>query len=297
MLPAMTRDAVMLVAHGTVTDLDDLPEFVRNIRRGRPPPAGLVEELRRRYEAIGGSPLLEITARQGRALRAELGLPVLTAMRLWHPGVEEVLRDAVEQGYERVCVLPLAPFSVHVYHAAAERSLDAIRASLPRVPELARVEPWGTEPAFVQAHATRIERALAAAGDAALVLTVHSLPSRAIAAGDPYADQVAACAKAVGERLGCAYRLAYQSQGADGGDWLGPDVKSTLEELRADGAPGVVVAPIGFPAEHVETLYDLDIEAAGQARALGLEWRRVPALDDDPGLVQALAAVARRALG
>ncbi len=293
----MTRDAVMLVAHGTVTDLDDLPEFVRNIRRGRPPPEGLVEELRRRYEAIGGSPLLEITARQGRALAAELGVPVLTAMRLWHPGLEDVLGDAAARGYERVCVLPLAPFSVHVYHDAAERSLAAIRDSLERVPELARVEPWGTEPAFVEAHAARIERALGAAGEAALILTAHSLPSRAIAAGDPYADQVGACAKAVGERLGRAYRLAYQSQGADGGDWLGPDVKSTLEQLRADGARSVVVAPIGFPAEHVETLYDLDIEAAAQARALGLEWRRVAALDDDPGLVQALAAVARRSFG
>lgn len=293
----MTRDAVMLVAHGTVKDLDDLPEFVRNIRRGRPPPDGLVEELRRRYEAIGGSPLLEITARQGRALAAELGVPVLTAMRLWHPSVEDVLRDAVEQGYERVCVLPLAPFSVNVYSEAAERSLAAIRDSLARVPELVCVEPWGTEPAFVEAHAARIERALSEAAEAALVLTAHSLPSRAIAAGDPYAEQVAGCARAVGGKLGRDYRLAYQSQGADGGDWLGPDVKSALEQLGAEGARSVVVAPIGFPAEHVETLYDLDIEAAGQARALGLEWRRVRALDDDPGLVTALAQVARRALG
>lgn len=296
MLPGMRRDAVMLVAHGTVTDLDDLPEFVRNIRRGRPPPVGLVEELRRRYEAIGGSPLLEITGRQGRALGEATGLPVLTAMRLWHPSVEDVLRDAVEQGYERLCVLPLAPFSVHVYHEAAERSLGGIRDTLRVVPKLVRVEPWGTEPAFVQAHAARIEQALAGAGEAALILTAHSLPSRAIAAGDPYADQVSVCAKAVGERLGRTYRLAYQSQGADGGDWLGPDVKSTLDQVHAEGVRSVVVAPIGFPAEHVETLYDLDIEAAGQARELGLEWRRVPALDDDPGLVQALAAVARRAL-
>ncbi len=287
----------MLVAHGTVTDLDDLPGFVRNIRRGRPPPPGLVEELRRRYEAIGGSPLLEITGRQGRALGEVLGLPVLTAMRLWHPSVEDVLCDGVEQGYERLCVLPLAPFSVHVYCDAAERSLASIKDGLERVPELVRVEPWGTESAFVEAHAARIERALGEAGEAALVLTAHSLPSRAIAAGDPYADQVSACAKAVGEKLGRAYRLAYQSQGADGGDWLGPDVKSTLEQIRADGLRSVIVAPIGFPAEHVETLYDLDIEAARQARELGLDWQRVPALDDDPGLVQALAAVARRALG
>jgi len=293
----MRRDAVMLVAHGTVTDLDDLPGFVRNIRRGRPAPPGLVEELRRRYEAIGGSPLLEITGRQGRALGELLGLPVLTAMRLWHPSVEDVLCDAVEQGYERLCVLPLAPFSVHVYHEAAERSLAAIGDTLPRMPELVRVEPWGTEPVFVEAHASRIERALAEAGEAALVLTAHSLPSRAIAAGDPYADQVSVCARAVGEKLGRAYRLAYQSQGADGGDWLGPDVKRTLEQIHADGLRSVIAAPIGFPAEHVETLYDLDIEAARQARELGLDWRRVPALDDDPGLVQALAAVARRALG
>ncbi len=291
------RDAVMLVAHGTVTDLDDLPAFVQNIRRGRPAPPGLVEELRRRYEAIGGSPLLEVTGRQGRALGEALGLPVLTAMRLWHPGVDDVLADAVRQGYERLCVLPLAPFSVHVYCDAAERSLASIRDSLPRPLELVRVEPWGTEPAFVEAHAARIASTLAGAGDAALVLTAHSLPSRAIQMGDPYADQVSACAKAVGDKLGRDYHLAYQSQGADGGDWLGPDLATTLQQVHSEGARTVVVAPIGFPAEHVETLYDLDIEAAAQARELGLEWHRVPALDDDPGLVRALTGVASRALG
>ena len=117
------HDGVLLVAHGTVTDLDDLPEFVLKIRRGRPAPPGLIEELRRRYVAIGGSPLLEITRVQARALAKLLDLPVLVGMRLWHPTVEDVLRAIGGLGLRRLCVLPLAPFSVEVYWQAAQASL------------------------------------------------------------------------------------------------------------------------------------------------------------------------------
>ncbi|MBK7582858.1 MAG: ferrochelatase [Myxococcales bacterium] len=297
-MPLGPHDGVLLVAHGTVTDLDDLPEFLREIRRGRPASPELVAEIRRRYTAIGSSPLLDITRAQASALAKRLELPVLVGMRLWRPRVEDVLRGIGGLRLARLCVLPLAPFSVHVYWEAAQESLAAAREELgSSAPELVPTEPWGTEPALIDGFVAGIEAALPEDGKPTrVVLTAHSLPSRAIRDGDPYEAQFRACAAAVGRRLGSEPLVAFQSQGADGGDWLGPDLRAVFESERGRGTERVVLSPIGFPAEHVETLYDLDIEAAGWAKELGLELVRVPALNDDAHLVSALEAVARRAL-
>jgi len=290
----------VLVAHGTVSDLDDLPQFLTRVRQGRPPPAELVAELRRRYEAIGGSPLLDITHRQAAALGRILNAPVLVAMRLWEPGLERVLRSVPALGTRRLVVLPLAPFSVHVYADAAKKCLLAVQDELgSRAPTLVNVAPFGTLPSFVEAHARRIQTLLPSAGtasDTALVFTAHSLPSAVIAAGDPYARQVEASSSAIAERLGWKFELAYQSQGAQPGAWVGPDLRSVLERVRAGGQKRVVVAPIGFLSEHVETLYDLDVEARAWAESLELEMVRVRALDDDPALAAALAEVVVDAL-
>jgi ferrochelatase len=298
-MPLGPHDGVLLVAHGTVSDLDDLPAFLAQIRRGRPAPPALVAELRHRYQTIGGSPLLDITRAQATALSKRLDAPVLVGMRLWRPTVEDVLRGIAGLKLRRLCVLPLAPFSVHVYLSAAQESFAAMRQELgPLAPELVPTEPWGTEPAFVEGLAESIRARLSDNGKTtSVVLTAHSLPTRAIREGDPYEAQFRACATAVSERLGRRCAVAFQSQGADGGDWLGPDLKSVLEGERAAGSERVVLAPIGFPAEHVETLYDLDVEAAGWARELGLELSRVRALDDDPRLIDALESVVRRAFG
>ncbi len=291
-------EGVLLVAHGTVSTLDDLPEFLARIRRGRPAPASLVSDLRHRYERIGGSPLLQLTQNQAKGLAERIGGPVLVGMRLWNPSVEEALKQAYRQGLRRLCVLPLAPFSVHVYHAAAERSLERVAAELgERALRLTRVSAWGTQPAFVRAQAEQILRSLDSADPLTpVVLTAHSLPSAIVKGGDPYAQQVAESAQQIGRQLKRPFHLAYQSQGAEGGDWLGPDLKSTFEQLRGQGHRGVIVAPFGFLAEHVETLYDLDIEAARWANELGLAFRRVPALNDAAGLIEALAETAEASL-
>lgn len=285
------RLGVLLVAHGTVRDVGELPEFIRKIRRGAAPPEGLLEELRERYEHIGGSPLLDITQGQARALAAELGLPTYVAMRLWHPFVEEVLGEI--RDVDRLCVLPLAPFSVHVYREAARKAFEAT----PGTPAPVFAEPWGEEPGLVAAHARVVRAALPNPDDTEIVLTAHSLPVAAIRAGDPYCTQFEASARAVERALGKRCWIAYQSQGAVGGEWLGPSLEETFISLAEVGARRVAVAPIGFLADHVETLYDLDVAAAEQARCLGLELVRVPALNTDPGLIAALATVARRTLG
>ncbi|HTQ05432.1 MAG TPA: ferrochelatase [Polyangiaceae bacterium] len=287
------RTAVLLTAHGTVADLDELPRFLLRIRAGRPVPPELLAETRRRYALIGGSPLLRVTEEQAMLLERRLGVPVFVGMRLAEPTLEDALRRAEERGSEHVVLLPLAPFSVHVYAAAAEAARAHLLEERRKPPTLTVVPPWGQSSHFVRAHAQAIRPHLAS--PARLVLTAHSLPLVALRGGDPYADQVRDSAAAIGKELGQPFELAFQSQGEGGGEWLGPTLKSALEAAKRDGARRVVVAPIGFLSEHVETLYDLDIEARAWAAELGLEWSRVPALGHAEGLIEALADVAGKA--
>jgi ferrochelatase len=289
------RTAVLLTAHGTVADLEELPSFLSRIRGGRPVPPALLAETRRRYELIGSSPLLRVTEEQAALLERRAGVPVFVGMRLAEPSIDSALARAAERGIERVVVVPLAPFSVHVYAAAVEAARDRLASTGVQAPALAVVEPWGLEAAFVRAHAAAIRPQLEA--PAALILTAHSLPLVALRSGDPYERQVRETADAIGRELGAPFELAFQSQGEGGGEWLGPTLKSTLEAAKARGVERVVVAPFGFLTEHVETLYDLDIEARGQAEALGLAWKRVPALGHAEGLIEALAKAVSRALG
>ncbi len=289
-----SRDGVLLVAHGTVENLDDLPAFLSRIRHGRPCSPELVAEVRRRYTAIGRSPLLDQTREQASKLSARLQLPVFIGMRLWEPSIEQALEQAFDAGTQRLCVLPLAPFSVHVYVRAVEAVAEVLRERGKRAPSLVPAPAWGEHPAFVGAHADLVLRNTPA--EAALVLSAHSLPSQAIATGDPYATLVLATARAIGARAGRSYRVAYQSQGADGGAWLGPDLHLVLKQLAGEGLNDVVLSPVGFLTEHVETLYDLDVEAAGWAGQLGLKLTRLPAIGAHPGLIEALADVVRAAL-
>jgi protoporphyrin/coproporphyrin ferrochelatase len=297
-MSTQSSTGILLVAHGTVADLDDLPAFVARIRHGRPPPPGLIDELRHRYEAIGGSPLLRVTAEQASALSVCTGLPVIVGMRLWEPSVEDAFREAARRGVSRLVLVPLAPFSVDVYAAAAHRSLETVSAELgAATPELVSCEAWGCEPAFIGAQCSALGAHLRVdSRDSAVMLTAHSLPRAAIRAGDRYQAEVEASAHAVAERLGRPCELAYQSQGADGGDWLGPDLRQTFARLAKSGVRQITLSPFGFLADHVETLFDLDIEARAWATALGLGFERVPALNTAPGLIEALANVAMRAL-
>jgi protoporphyrin/coproporphyrin ferrochelatase len=277
-----------------VSHLSQMADFLKVIRRGRPASPELVEEMTSRYQQIGGSPLLQITEEQARSLSDATGLPCTVAMRLWEPRVEGVLTELGQAGITRACVVPLAPFSVDVYveaARAAQRSLVGPGSDI----SLVSVGAWGTDPAFVAASAAHIERHLPP-HPSTLLLTAHSLPMRAIQAGDRYAEEVERSFEAVVARLPCAAELVYQSQGADGGDWLGSGLRSALEAVAARGERHVTLAPFGFLSDHVETLYDLDIEAMRWCRELGLGFTRVPALNTDPDFIRALARLAQQVL-
>lgn len=289
---------VLMVGHGTVGDVSELPEFLTKIRHGRPYPQELLDELRHRYQTIGRSPLLSITQGQAARLSDRLGAPAFVAMRFAGPDLPSALEQARAAGITRLIVLPVAPFSVHVYAQVAEDALERCKPAWgPTDLELVPVESWGSEPRLILAHCDRIRAVLdKLAAPTHLILTAHSLPLSVVRRGDPYPIEVSACADAVANGLGRPCELAYQSQGADGGEWLGPDLQQVLRLAAARGHRSVTVAPVGFLADHVETLYDLDVEAAGFARELGLEFHRAQALNVHPDLIGAMANVVERAL-
>jgi ferrochelatase len=295
------KTAVVLIGHGTVDDLDDLPAFLTAIRRGHPAPPALIAEVRRRYEAIGGkSPLTSICRDVATELEARVGVPVRIATRMWKPYPKEVLAELLSYGVERVVVVPLAQHSAHVYAEAIETAVRELTFADRGTLQVTSAQNWGREPALTRAFAGEIRRALAETQPARettlILMTAHSLPLAVIRGGDRYEDEVRASAAAISAELGPeapAVAVAFQSQGMGGGEWLGPDLPTSLDAARAAGKRHVLVAPIGFLADHVEILYDLDIEAKALAKERGLSLARTRSLDASPGLIDALENVTR----
>lgn len=312
MSPTTARgDGVMLVAHGTVDSLDDLPEFLAKIRRGHPAPPELLAEVRRRYEAIGGkSPLNTINRELAGRLEERLGVPVRAANRLFRPYPKEVLTELVGTGVERIVVVPLAQHSAQIYGEAVKEAAREAGLDL----EIVAAPNWGRTPELTEAFARSIVAALEEVPDGerdrtSLLLTAHSLPVSVIEAGDPYEVEFRASAEEIARRVRelapgrfVDHAVAFQSQGMSSGPggrpmaWLGPDLRSRLEVLATRGRKEVVIAPVGFLADHVEILYDLDIEARGWAAELGLTLRRAQSLNASDGIVDALASVYRDAI-
>ncbi len=284
-----------------MSSLDDLPAFLLAIRRGRPAPPDVVREVRRRYEAIGGcSPLLALTTAQAEALSAAVSLPAHVAMRLWEPRIEDVVKQMIDEGVTRIVSVPIAPYSADVYDDAVRAAVKAAGAET-RV-TVVSLGAWNTQPALLAALGARaLEAWRAAAGEGArvaMVWSAHSLPVRAIDAGDPYARLVEQTARGAwawltAQGVETPFRLIYQSQGMTSDAWLGPDIPATLRALRDEGITHVVIAPIGFLTDHVEILYDLDIEATQLAREQGLVLSRTRTLNADKGLIDALATAVR----
>lgn len=295
--------AVVLIAHGTVDSLEDLPEFLTNIRRGHPAPPEVVAEVRRRYEAMGGkSPLLDLTREVARKVEAEIELPTRVAMRLFHPYAKDVIAELANEGTKRIVTVPLAQHSALIYGRAMTEAAREVDPSI----EVLAAPNWGRKPELTKAFADSILETLATipsgqANVTTLIFTAHSLPIGIVKAGDPYEVEfrasVADVVATLRERSPHGFEehvIAFQSQGIGSNvDWLGPDLRTTFEDLAKRGTKNVVLAPIGFLADHVEILYDLDIEAKGWAAELGMSTYRSASLNDRDGLVAAIVSVAR----
>jgi protoporphyrin/coproporphyrin ferrochelatase len=296
------RTAVMLMSYGTPRTPADILAYYTHIRRGHPPTDQQLADLTARYEAIGGiSPLAERTDAQRQAIQAALDrladgkYHVTLGMKHAPPFIEESVAELAAQGFRRVVGMVLAPhysaFSVGQYLdrltiAATEHHIAVIC-----------IESWATEPAFVEFVASEIRTALASMPDQTRVLfTAHSLPERILETDDPYPSQLQATAQCVASSLDLDnWGVAWQSAGRTPEPWLRPDILVVIDELAADGhTRGVLVSPVGFVADHLEVLYDLDIEASRRAASHGLTFARTASVNDDPAV---MAALARRIIG
>jgi ferrochelatase len=291
----MAKNGVLLMAHGTPSSLDEMPEYLRLVRGGRPPSDELVHEMRENYGAIGGrSPLTDITEAQAAALRERLGpeVPVEVGMRNWHPFIKDALARLAACGVTRVIGIPLAPqFST----LSVQKYIDAATAALPDGVAFEAVESFHTHPKLLEAFAERV-RAAAPKPDELVIFTAHSLPQRVIAAGDRYADQVAETAAAVASRGGIAtYDIAYQSAGRTPEPWIGPELGTLIDDRSATTRKFLVV-PIGFVCDHTEILFDIDVQAAQTAREFSTTLRRTESLNTSSLFIDTLEDLVRTRL-
>lgn len=300
----LTEAALLVMAYGTPSGLHDVERYYTDIRHGRTPPPELLEELTERYRAIGGrSPLLEITRAQVQGIEERLGGPrAYLGQKHSPPFIADALEQVATAGAERVVGLVLAPHYSAMSVGDYARRARAAAEQVGWHGALEMVESWHLEPGYIAFLADAVERAVTSLpervrDDALVLFSAHSLPERILQKNDPYPAQLRETAEAVASASGIArWRTGWQSAGRSGGPWLGPDVVEIIEDEVAAGTLAVVVCPCGFVADHLEVLYDLDIEAAEAARRKGIEFARTRSPNDDPAFLDAVAAVARRAL-
>ncbi len=303
--------AVLLMAYGGPDKLEDIPAYLADVRHGRPFSQELLVEITERYRLIGGrSPIVELTRAQAagverllnssKAATEDIRYRIYVGMRHWHPYIHEVVPEILRDGADRLVAVVMAPhyskMSVGAYLQRLSEALEAHRADLP----VLTVESWKDEPTFIDAVVDRIAEGLARFPEeqrdgVVLLFTAHSLPERILGWGDPYREEILASVEQVTQRFP-AHRwvFAFQSQGASEEPWLGPTVEETLDRLAAEGIENVLLVPIGFVCDHVEVLYDVDIEHRQYAAGLGIRLERTASLNDHPLLCQAIADVVRR---
>ena len=301
---------VLVMAYGSPASPADVEGYYTHVRRGRPPPPELLADLQRRYHAIGGvSPLVARTRAQVDALKAALGPGYVVALGQKHapPFIEDAVAALRERGAGRIVGLVLAPhvsaLSTGEYHARAAAATGNVDgAGTPGIGYSA-VGRWHDHPQLVELLAERVLGALArlpAGASVETLVTAHSLPVRALELDDPsYPEQLRQTGQAIADRagLGTRWRVAWQSAGRTADPWIGPDILEVIRALPADGIDGVVVCPAGFVSDHLEVLYDVDIEARAVAREAGLLLERTGSLNDDDRFVSLLASLVRQAAG
>jgi protoporphyrin/coproporphyrin ferrochelatase len=292
---------VLVMAYGGPDSLEDIPGYLADIRSGRTTSPQVLEEITRNYRVIGGSsPLLQRTRRQVDALAARFDprrVRFYLGMRHWAPWIEEVVGRMVDDGIERAVSLVLAPhystLSVRKYQQKIRDGLEMARGAI----EFAHLRSYHDAPRLIGALARRVEEGLSRWPEGErdrvhVVFSAHSLPVRILREGDPYDAQLRETARLVAERAGLdddRWSWSYQSAGRSPEPWLGPQLEEHLPELARQGIRDVVSVPVGFVSDHVEILYDIDVQAQEVARAYGVRLERPPALNDDPEFIEQLA--------
>lgn len=302
---------ILLMAYGGPNSLDEVEPYYTHILRGRKPTAEMLHDLVERYRAIGGkSPINDITFAQAQLLEQRLNsslssfsrrpVAVYVGMKHWHPYIAEAVERMARDGVTDAVGIILAPHysrrSVAEYIGYAKEALERLGNSI----RFRFVESWATHPLLVQCFAEKVRQALRQIDDAnrervRLLFTAHSLPRRILEWNDLYPDELRRTCEAVAQSVGVSdWHFAYQS--ASGTDWLGPDILEVLEELAGQGHCYVLVVPIGFLCDHLEVLYDIDIEAQQKAQELGMKLWRIEMPNTDPLLIGALVDIAQKAM-
>ena len=288
------------MAYGTPRSTEEILPYYTDIRRGRVPTPEQLADLTARYDAIGGiSPLAARTEAQRDALQHALDTEapgeyhVQLGLKHAHPMIEDSVNDLAQQGFTTIIALVLAPH--YSSYSIGQYVGRATEAALPHGINVIGIDSWATEPAFVHFIANDMEHKRSNMPARTRVLfTAHSLPQRIIDGGDPYPQELHATATAVAKQLnmseGADWGIAWQSAGRTPEPWIGPDILAVLQEIAdTKGADGVVVSACGFVADHLEVLYDLDIEAQHLAEKLGLAFARTACVNDDAEVMTALA--------
>ncbi|HEX3265511.1 MAG TPA: ferrochelatase [Candidatus Limnocylindrales bacterium] len=301
------RPGALLMTYGSPDSLsrEDIGAYLARVRGGRPPEADLVDEFTRRYRVIGGSPLIDITRQQASRLSQALGWPVEVGMRFSEPSIAAGLRALADAGVDEVAAIILSPQHSPMLMGGYQRAIDAARAGMgTNEPRVVVAGAWHLEPALIRALAAGIERALEALApherqEVAVLMTAHSLPLRVAQQEPQYLEQLQETAEAVASAGGLGekdWTFCWQSAGHEPGEWMKPDFADLMPGIAASGGRRVLVVPIQFLADHLETLYDVDVGARDQAIVHGLGFERVAALNASDSLAEALATVARRTL-
>jgi len=294
---------VLLMAYGAAGSLDEIEPYLNDIRGGRPTSPQLVEEVKHRYRLMGGkSPLLEITKQQAAALEKTLNgnrprFKVYIGMRHWHPYIKDTVAAMAADGLLEIVGLCLTPYYSKMSVGAYYQKLDDAAAAAGASFKIRRIESWNDHPKLIEAIAEKITRALerfpvGVREKVPLLFSAHSLPERILAEKDPYPEELHETIELVMKKVGAyAWRFAYQSRGRTPEPWLGPDAGAVIDELLAQGHRRLLMAPIGFISDHMETLYDVDVMYREQCQAKGMQLERAESLNASPAFIETLAAV------
>jgi len=299
------KTAIFLMAHGAPTSVDDIPLYLKKIRGGTDSSPEVIQVIRERYEAIGGSsPLLEITQGQADELEKFLNqnggnFKVYIGMRNWDPFILDVVKQMLEDRVEKILALCLAPqystWSTKLYFNAFNDALE--KNSKGDLPPVQLIGSWANHPslidAFVEKYNIAIDKIHSLGYEQVhTVFTVHSIPAESLEQGDFYDKEYDSTVKAIVERIKpFRWFQAYQSQGMIPVPWLGPTVESVLDRIARIGSKPVLMVPVGFVSDHVEILYDIDIEFSEYAKSKNLQLFRTESLNQSPLFTEALASV------
>ncbi len=300
-----TKMAVLLLAYGGPNSLDDIPAYLLDIRGGRHTPQHLIDEITDRYKQIGGrSPLLDITRSTAARLQEATGLPVYVGMRHWYPFVKDTVAQMVKDGIEHTIAICMAPHYSTMSIGAYRKKFEEALASLDTTLTYDFIESWGTQPDYLAGITANARAALERFSEqerpaVKIVYTAHSLPEMILERGDPYDAQLRETATLLAEQMALQpeqWTFSYQSAAQTGIPWLGPQIEDLVADLAASGHRSLLIVPIGFIADHVEVLYDIDIGVQAIARTLNMHVERPPMLNDTPPLVNALTALVNGAV-